>query len=94
MFKINDEKDLQVEGVEVDIQPFSESKAGVIRRLHDMIVRPPRSFRKVLENFFEVTRLQVVYVPVYILRFQYKDKIKELMMSGVTGRRVSSIVEA
>ena len=93
MFRINNEKELKVDGVEVDIQPFSEPKAGVIRRLNDAIVRPPRSFRKVLENFFEVTKLQVVYVPVYILRFQYKDKIEELMMSGVTGRRINSIVE-
>ncbi len=93
MFKTKDEKDLQVTGVEVDVQPFSEPKAGVIRRLHDSVVRPPLSFRKVLENFFEVTKLQVVYVPVYILRFQYEDKIKELMMSGVTGRRIYSIVE-
>jgi len=93
MFRTKGEKDLQVKGMEVDIQPFSEPKAGVIRRLHDSIVRPPLSFRKVLENFFEVTKLQVVYVPVYILRFQYKDRIKELMMSGVTGRHINSIAE-
>lgn len=93
MFKIKGEKDLQVKGVEVDIQPFSEPKAGVIRRLYDSIVRPPLSFRKVLENFFEVTKLQVVYVPIYILRFQYKDRIEELMMSGVTGKRINSIAE-
>ncbi len=93
LFKITDEKDLQIGGFDVDVQPFSESKAGVVRRLHDKIVTPPRSFRKVLENFFEVTKLQVVYVPVYILRFQRKDKIKELMMSGVTGNRIRSITE-
>jgi hypothetical protein len=93
MFKISDEKELHIEGVDVDVQPFSESKAGVIRHLHDKIVTPPRSFRKVLENFFDVTKLQVVYVPVYILRFQRKDKIKELMLSGVTGNRIKSITE-
>jgi len=93
MFKINDEKDLEVEGVKVDVQPFSETKTGVIRRLHDRIVRPPQSFRKVLDHFFEVTKLQVVYVPVYLLQFQYRDEIRELMMSGATGRRVNSVLE-
>jgi len=93
MFKISDEKDLEVEGVKVDVQPFSETKMGIVRRLHDKIVHPPHSFRKVLDHFFEVTKLQVVYVPIYILQFQYKDEIKELMMSGVTGRRTNSVVE-
>lgn len=93
MFKVKDEKDLQVEGVDVDVQPFSEPKPGIIRRVHDRIVDPPRSFRKVLENFFEITRLQLVYVPVYMLRFQHRGKLKELMMSGITGRQVASIVE-
>ena len=66
------------------VQPI-ETKEGVVRKLHEKIVKAPRTFIKILSNRFEVTKLSLIYVPFYIFRYRHKGRVKELRMNGFTG---------
>jgi len=66
------------------VQPI-ETKEGVVRKLHEKIVKAPRTFIKILSNRFEVTKLSLIYVPFYVFRYRHKGRVKELRMNGFTG---------
>jgi len=66
------------------IQPI-ETKEGVVRKLHEKVVKAPRTFVKILSNRFEVTKLSLIYVPFYIFRYRHKGRVKELRINGFTG---------
>lgn len=85
IFKVSSHGDLKVKGIKTEVSEPMETKEGIVKNLHDRIVHRPKAFRKILENCFEVTRLQLVYVPVYTFQCQYRDKLKELQIDGVTG---------
>ncbi len=84
MSKIKHISNLNVKGLKCDVSRSAESKTGIVNRLRERIVRPPTAFQSILENHFEVTKLQTVFLPVYVFHYQHKDKIKEIRINGVT----------
>ena len=62
-----------------------EKKKVALEKLRNLIVKPPESFSKILSNRFEVTVLNLFLVPVYLCRYRYQDKIREMRINGVTG---------
>ena len=84
MSKIKHINNLNVKGLKCDVSRSAESKTGIVNRLRERIVRPPTAFQSILENHFEVTKLQTVFLPVYVFHYQHKDKIKEIRINGVT----------
>jgi len=62
-----------------------EKKKVTFEKLHDKIVKPPESFSKILSNRFEVTRLNLFLVPIYVYRYRYGERIGEMKIHGVTG---------
>ena len=84
--KIKHFSNLKVKGLRTDITRSVESKAGIVKRLLDRTVHPPTAFQSILENRFEVTKLQTVFLPVYVFHYQYKDQIKEIRINSVTGQ--------
>jgi len=66
------------------VQPI-ETKEGIVRKLHEKIVKAPRTFIKMLSNRFEVTKLSLIYIPFYIFRYRHKGRVKELRINGFTG---------
>jgi hypothetical protein len=85
MSKIKRLSDLNVKGLKCDVSRSAESRTGIVKRLRERIVRPPTAFQSILENRFEITKLQKVFLPVYVFHYQYKDRIKEVRINGVTG---------
>jgi hypothetical protein len=56
-----------------------------VRFLHGKLVKPPTVFNKILTNRFEVTELSLIELPVYVFRYKYLGREKELRIHGVTG---------
>jgi hypothetical protein len=48
-------------------------------------VKPPPVFNKILTNRFEVTELSLLELPVYVFRYRYLGRAKEIRIHGVTG---------
>jgi len=85
MREISDPEQLMVSEIGTQlIQPI-ETKEGVVRKLHEKIVKAPRTFIKILSNRFEVAKLSLIYVPFYIFRYRHKGRVKELRINGFTG---------
>jgi hypothetical protein len=90
------EKKTQMHKIQKTDQPFdSESKTGfvplsmkaedAVRLLHSRVVKPPPVFNKILTNRFEVTELSLLELPVYVFRYRYFGREKEIRIHGVTG---------
>jgi hypothetical protein len=56
-----------------------------VRLLHSRVVKPPPVFNKILTNRFEVTELTLLELPVYVFRYRYLGREKEIRIHGVTG---------
>jgi hypothetical protein len=93
------EKKPQMHKIQKADQPFdSESKTGfvplsmkaedAVRLLHSRVVKPPPVFNKILTNRFEVTELSLLELPVYVFRYRYLGREKEIRIHGVTGERL------
>jgi hypothetical protein len=65
--------------------PLTLKVEDAVRLLHSKIVRPPPVFNKILTNRFEVTELSLLELPVYVFRYRYLGREKELRIHGVTG---------
>lgn len=69
----------------VKFAPMTFTVEGVVRLLHGKVVRPPTVFSKILTNRFEVTELNLIELPIYVFRYRYLGREKELRINGVTG---------
>jgi hypothetical protein len=65
--------------------PLSMKAEDAVRLLHSRVVRPPPVFNKILTNRFEVTELSLLELPVYVFRYRYLGREKEIRIHGVTG---------
>ena len=78
-----DELALKYPGVEFG--STSITKEDLVRRLHASIVKPPRTFSKILSNRFQVTQLAEYLMPVYSFTFEWRGQRKSLSVHGFTG---------
>jgi hypothetical protein len=65
--------------------PLTLKVEDVVHLLHGRVVKPPSVFNKILTNRFEVTELSLLELPVYMFRYRYLRREKELRVHGVTG---------
>jgi hypothetical protein len=65
--------------------PLTLKAEDAVRLLHSRVVKPPPVFKKILTNRFEVTELSLIELPVYVFRYRYLGREKELRIHGVTG---------
>jgi hypothetical protein len=68
-----------------EIVSGSITKEDLIRRLHELTVKPPVSFSRILTNRFQVAELVEFLMPAYTFRFKWKDRAKEVTLHGYTG---------
>ena len=68
-----------------EIVSGSITKEDLIRRLHELTVKPPGSFSRILTNRFQVAELVELLMPAYTFRFKWKDRAKEVTLHGYTG---------
>jgi hypothetical protein len=79
------QEEMKVEQPAVKFTPLTFTAEDIVRVLHDKIVKPPVVFNKILTNRFEVTELQLLELPIYVFRYRYLGREKELRIHGVTG---------
>jgi len=65
--------------------PLNFTADQVVALLHGKVVQPPAVFSKILTNRFEVTELDLLELPVYLFRYRYLGRERELRIHGVTG---------
>jgi hypothetical protein len=65
--------------------PLTLKAEDAVQLLHGRVVKPPPVFNKILTNRFEVTELTLLELPVYLFRYRYLRREKELRVHGVTG---------
>ena len=65
--------------------PLTFTVDDVVRLLHGKVVKPPAVFSRILTNRFEVTELDLFELPVYLFRYRYLARERELQIHGVTG---------
>jgi hypothetical protein len=65
--------------------PLTLKAEDAVHLLHGRVVKPPPVFNKILTNRFEVTELSLLELPVYVFRYRYLRREKELRVHGVTG---------
>jgi len=65
--------------------PLALKGEDAVRLLHSKLVKAPPVFNKILTNRFEVTELSLLELPVYVFRYRYLGREKELKIHGVTG---------
>jgi hypothetical protein len=68
--------------------PLTFKAEDAVRLLHSKVVKPPLVFNKILTNRFEVTELTLLELPVYVFRYKYFGREKELRIHGVTGEQL------
>jgi hypothetical protein len=69
----------------VEIATNSITKEDLVRRLHELIVKPPTAFSKILSNRFQVSELAQYLMPVYSFAFEWHGQRKNLSVHGYTG---------
>jgi hypothetical protein len=72
----------------VKLAPLTYTAEDAVRLLHGKVVKPPAVFNKILTNRFEVTELDLLELPVYVFRYKYLGRERELRIHGVTGERL------
>jgi len=85
MQRLEEREALKGEAPVVKFAPSVFTVEDVVWRLHGRVVRPPPVFNKILSNRFEVTELQLLELPVYVFRYRYLGREKELRIHGTTG---------
>jgi hypothetical protein len=69
----------------VKFAPLTFTAEDAVRLLHGRVVKPPTVFNKILTNRFEITELHLLELPVYVFKYRYLGREKELRIHGVTG---------
>jgi hypothetical protein len=72
-----------------EILKGSLAKEDLVRRLHSLIVKPPATFSKILNNRFQVTELAEFLMPSYIFEYVWKGLTRKLEIHGYTGAILS-----
>jgi len=85
MQRLEEREALKKERTAVKFAPLTFAVEDVVRLLHGKVVKPPPVFNKILTNRFEVTELHLLELPVYVFRYRYLGREKELRIHGVTG---------
>jgi hypothetical protein len=67
----------------------SLSREDFVRRLHSLIVKPPTTFSKILNNRFQVTELAEFLMPSFIFEYVWKGLSRKLEVHGYTGAILS-----
>ncbi len=73
----------------IRIMPLHEDKENVIKKLTEAVVQSPKTFTKILSNRLEVTSLILLYLPVYMVKYQYAKKEGVVSVNGHTGELIS-----
>ncbi len=76
---------LKSDAAEVKLTSLSFTAEDAVQVLHSKVVKPPAVFSRILTNRFEVTELHLLELPVYLFKFRYLGREKELRVHGVTG---------
>jgi len=85
MERLESREALKSEAPVVKFAPLPFTAENAVGLLHSKVVRPPAVFSKILTNRFEVSELRLVELPVYVFRYKYLGREKELRIHGVTG---------
>jgi hypothetical protein len=85
MQRLEKREELKTETQAVKYLPLTFTAENVVGLLHGKVVRPPPVFNKILTNRFEVTELHLIELPVYLFRYRYLGRERELRIHGVTG---------
>ena len=85
MHCMEEDRELNEQKPAVKFAPLALQAEDVVRVLHGKVVKPPPVFNKILTNRFEVTELSLIELPVYVFRYKYLGREKELRIHGVTG---------
>ena len=83
--KLISQKDLLESYPTAEMIAGSITKEDLIRRLHELTVKPPGSFSRILTNRFQVTELVEFLMPAYDFRFSWKGRVKRISLHGYTG---------
>lgn len=67
----------------------STSKESLVQKLHSIIVKPPGTFTKILNNRFQVTELAEFLIPIYVFEYVWGGQSKQLTVHGFTGAILS-----
>lgn len=67
----------------------SLAKEDLVQRLHSLIVKPPTTFSKILNNRFQVTELAEFLMPSYVFEYVWKGQSRKLAIHGYTGAILS-----
>lgn len=78
-------EELRLSQPEAEVVIPALGKEDLVERLHQRIVKPPAAFSKILSNRFEVTDLDLYFVPNYFVRFRHGIRVRELRIHGATG---------
>jgi len=85
MQRLEKREALESDAIDVKFASLSFTAENAVQALHSKVVRPPAVFNKILTNRYEVTELHLLELPVYLFRFRYSGREKELRVHGVTG---------
>jgi hypothetical protein len=85
MHRLEKREAFETEGIAVKFAPLTFTVDSVVGLLHGKVVKPPTVFNKILTNRFEVTELDLLRLPVYVFKYRYLGREKELRIQGVTG---------
>ncbi|RLF18251.1 MAG: hypothetical protein DRJ68_06950 [Thermoprotei archaeon] len=69
--------------------PPAVSKEKVVEDLKVKVFSQPATYKKVVENVFDITRLSLVYMPFYHFELQYRDRIGTMIINGVSGKSLN-----
>lgn len=81
--------DLNAVFPKAEIIKGSLAKEDLVRRLHSLIVKPPTTFSKILNNRFQVTELAEFLMPSYVFEYAWKGQSRKLAIHGYTGAILS-----
>lgn len=65
------------------------SKEAVVAELHKHVVKAPPTFKKILTNRFEVTKLDLIYMPTFSIHYSHGKTVKQIRIHGYTGEVLS-----
>ena len=74
---------------DAEISKGSVSKDDLVRRLHSILVKPPTTFTRILNNRFQITELVEFLMPTYLFEYKFKGLTRKLTIHGFTGAIIS-----
>ncbi len=78
-------EDLKNKFADAEFGRTSMTKGDLVKMLHEIVVRPPETFTKILTNRFQVTELSQFLMPVYSFTYEWNGQKKQVNVHGYTG---------